>query len=166
MYIEFNDYNDALFNIRARSLNNLVYWLAQIIGSISIGFLLDQNHISRRTRAFLGWSILLVMVFAVHVWAYYYQKWVYRRFSLRACRSEELTNKPDNTPECRFLQIHRSSTSSVPDTQQSCGYISFVASLMPCGRQRLTGSWVPCRMIHQSWPTLQASVRSPILYEF
>jgi heme/copper-type cytochrome/quinol oxidase subunit 3 len=74
MSIEFNEYNDALFNIRARSLNNLLYWLAQIIGSISIGFLLDQRHISRRTRAFWGWSILFVMVFAVHIWAYFYQK--------------------------------------------------------------------------------------------
>ena len=78
MYIEFNEYNNALFNIRARALNNLVYWLAQIIGSISIGFLLDQHHISRRIRAFWGWSILLVMVFAVHIWAYFYQKWVFR----------------------------------------------------------------------------------------
>ena len=76
MYIEFNEYNNALFNIRARALNNLIYWLAQIIGSISIGFLLDQHHISRRTRAFWGWSILLVMVFAVHVWAYFYQKYI------------------------------------------------------------------------------------------
>ncbi|KAF8060873.1 MFS general substrate transporter [Lyophyllum atratum] len=71
---QFNDYNNALFNIRARSLNNLVYWLAQIVGSISIGFLLDQQTIARRTRAFAGWSILLIMVFIVHTWAYFYQK--------------------------------------------------------------------------------------------
>ncbi|KAG5733772.1 UN protein [Termitomyces sp. T112] len=71
---QFNEYNNALFNIRARSLNNLVYWLAQIIGSISIGFLLDQQNISRRTRAFSGWIILFVMVFVVHIWAYFYQK--------------------------------------------------------------------------------------------
>jgi len=71
---QFNDYNDALFNIRARSLNNLVYWLAQIVGSISIGLLLDQRHIRRRTRAFSGWVILMAMVFAVHTWAYFYQK--------------------------------------------------------------------------------------------
>jgi MFS family permease len=71
---QFNEYNDALFNIRARSLNNLVYWLAQIVGSISIGFLLDQRRISRRLRAFSGWVILLCMVFIVHIWAYFYQK--------------------------------------------------------------------------------------------
>jgi len=71
---QFNEYNDALFNIRARSLNNLVYWLSQIVGSISIGFLLDQRAISRRIRAFSGWTILLAMVFIVHIWAFFYQK--------------------------------------------------------------------------------------------
>ncbi|KAF5377198.1 hypothetical protein D9615_006471 [Tricholomella constricta] len=71
---QFNEYNNALFNIRARSLNNLVYWFAQILGSISIGFLLDQQSIARRTRAFAGWAILLSMVFVVHIWAYFYQK--------------------------------------------------------------------------------------------
>ncbi|KAG6853534.1 hypothetical protein C0991_003454, partial [Blastosporella zonata] len=70
----FNEYNNALFNIRARSLNNLVYWLAQIVGSISIGFLLDQPTITRRTRAFSGWAILFIMVFVVHIWAFFYQK--------------------------------------------------------------------------------------------
>ncbi|PSR82436.1 hypothetical protein PHLCEN_2v6072 [Hermanssonia centrifuga] len=71
---QFNDFNGAIFNIRARSLNNLVYWLAQIIGSVSIGILLDQHRLSRRLRAFSAWCVLLVMVFVVHVWAYFYQK--------------------------------------------------------------------------------------------
>jgi len=71
---QFNEYNGALFNIRARSLNNLVYWLSQIVGSISIGILLDQRSLSRRLRAFSGWTILLVMVFIVHIWAFFYQK--------------------------------------------------------------------------------------------
>ncbi|OCH94209.1 MFS general substrate transporter [Obba rivulosa] len=71
---QFNDYNAALFNIRTRSLNNLVYWLSQILGSISIGILLDQKGLSRRFRAFTGWIVLLFMVFVVHTWAYFYQK--------------------------------------------------------------------------------------------
>ncbi|KAF8168400.1 major facilitator superfamily domain-containing protein [Crassisporium funariophilum] len=78
---QFNEYNDALFNIRARSLNNLVYWLSQIVGSIAIGFLLDQKSISRRVRAFSGWGILFAMVFIVHIWAFFYQK-QYTRESL------------------------------------------------------------------------------------
>lgn len=78
---QFDDYNNALFNIRARSLNNLVYWIAQIIGSVSIGLLLDQAWISRRVRAFSGWVILLGMVFVVHIWAFFYQR-QYTRESL------------------------------------------------------------------------------------
>ena len=73
--VEFNDYNGAVFSIRARSLNNLAYWLAQIVGSVSIGFLLDQRNLSRRFRAFAGWAVLMFMVFVVHVWAYFYQRW-------------------------------------------------------------------------------------------
>ncbi|EGN98006.1 hypothetical protein SERLA73DRAFT_182836 [Serpula lacrymans var. lacrymans S7.3] len=71
---QFNGYNLALFNIRARALNNFVYWSSQIFGSLMIGFVLDQEQWRRRARAFAGWIILMVMVFAVHIWAYFYQK--------------------------------------------------------------------------------------------
>ncbi|KIJ66415.1 hypothetical protein HYDPIDRAFT_174514 [Hydnomerulius pinastri MD-312] len=72
---QFDDYNGALFNIRARSLNNFVYWLSQIFGSIGIGSLvLDQPVLKRRVRAFLGWAILLAMVFIVNIWGYFYQR--------------------------------------------------------------------------------------------
>ena len=74
--VEFNDYNGALFTIRARALNNLIYWLSQIVGSVSIGFLLDQRGLSRRFRAFSGWAVLIIMVFVVHTWAYFYQRFV------------------------------------------------------------------------------------------
>ncbi|KAF8838976.1 MFS general substrate transporter [Paxillus ammoniavirescens] len=78
---QFNDYNSALFNIRARSLNNLMYWLSQIAGSMMIGVVLDNSRFRRRARAFTGWFILLIMVFVVHIWAYYYQK-TYTRQSI------------------------------------------------------------------------------------
>lgn len=72
---EFNDYNGALFTIRARGLNNFVYWTAQIFGSLFIGYvILDQKGYRRRVRAFVGWVIVLIMVFVVHIWAYFYQR--------------------------------------------------------------------------------------------
>ena len=82
---EFNDYNGAIFSIRARALNNLVYWLAQIVGSVSIGFLLDQQGLSRRFRAFTGWCVLLSMVFAVHIWSFFYQRCVGPALRWRVC---------------------------------------------------------------------------------
>ncbi|KAF8231542.1 MFS general substrate transporter [Tricholoma matsutake] len=78
---EFNDYNGTLFNIRARALNNLVYWISQIFGSLVIGFLLDKKNLARRVRAFAGWSLLFILVFLVHIWAYFYQK-TYTRASV------------------------------------------------------------------------------------
>ena len=71
---EFNGYNDPLFNIRTRSLNNLLYWLSQIFGSLLIGLLLDRPSFSRRTRAFASWIVLFALVFIVHIWAYFYQR--------------------------------------------------------------------------------------------
>ncbi|KAG1825370.1 MFS general substrate transporter [Suillus variegatus] len=72
---QFNDYNGAIFNIRARGLNNFVYWTSQIFGSIFIGyFVLDQKNVRRRVRAFYGWILVFFMIFVVHVWAYFYQK--------------------------------------------------------------------------------------------
>ncbi|KAH7922668.1 MFS general substrate transporter [Leucogyrophana mollusca] len=80
---QFNDYNSALFNIRARALNNLMGWLAQIIGSIAIGQILDQKRLRRRVRAFAGWFILFALVFIVYPWAYSYQR-TYTRQSIPA----------------------------------------------------------------------------------
>ncbi|KIK66105.1 hypothetical protein GYMLUDRAFT_38604 [Collybiopsis luxurians FD-317 M1] len=70
---QFNDFNDALFDIRTRSLNGLLYWASQIFGSIGISFILD-SRLRRRIRAFSGWGSLLIMVFITHIWAYFYQK--------------------------------------------------------------------------------------------
>ncbi|EJD04494.1 MFS general substrate transporter [Fomitiporia mediterranea MF3/22] len=71
---QFNDYNGTLFNIRTRSLNSFVYWTSQIFGSLAIGLILDNKRLTRRARAFTGWTILFGMVFVVHIWAYFYQR--------------------------------------------------------------------------------------------
>ncbi|KAH6917687.1 major facilitator superfamily domain-containing protein [Coprinopsis sp. MPI-PUGE-AT-0042] len=71
---QFNVYNAYLFDIKGRALNNLVYWIAQILGSILMAFVLDQKRIRRRVRAFAGWVVLFALVWALHIWAYFYQK--------------------------------------------------------------------------------------------
>jgi MFS family permease len=78
---QFNEYNGALFNIRTRSLNSMLYWSAQIVGSLIMAVILDKKNVRRRVRAFTGWGIVFVMVFVVHIWAYEYQK-NYTRASL------------------------------------------------------------------------------------
>lgn len=62
---QFNDYNLAQFNIRTRSLNNLVYWAAQIIGAGTFGLFLDWTRLSRRSRARAAWCFVLVLTCAI-----------------------------------------------------------------------------------------------------
>ncbi|KAF5361690.1 hypothetical protein D9758_007339 [Tetrapyrgos nigripes] len=81
---QFSGYNGAIFNIRARSLNNLLYWSSQIFGAIFMSFVLDSKRLRRRTRAFSSWVILLLMTFIIHTWAYFYQKFVKLLFILQA----------------------------------------------------------------------------------
>ncbi|KAF9258581.1 MFS general substrate transporter [Marasmius fiardii PR-910] len=71
---QFSGYNGAIFNIRARSLNNFLYWTAQIVGSVLMSFLLDRKSLSRRTRAFASWVVLFFLIFGSQIWAYFYQK--------------------------------------------------------------------------------------------
>ncbi|KAJ7233132.1 MFS general substrate transporter [Mycena haematopus] len=80
---QFNDFNGALFNIRTRSLDSMLYWASQVVGSLIMAFILDMKNVSRRSRAFAGWGVVLVMVFVVHIWGYEYQK-EYTRASIAA----------------------------------------------------------------------------------
>lgn len=157
--IEFNAYNGYLFNIQARSLNNLVYWIAQIIGSILIGFLLDHKAIKRRARAFVGWGVLFVAVFAVHIWAYFYQKY----FSLcRFCFLNSytfigITHAP------RSLRMLRGWASMIRVTLP--GYCSTSSSVFwtQCGRSPHIGSLVPCLMTQRNLLTSRDYVCHPFL---
>lgn len=59
---QFNVYNVIFFSLRARALNNLVYWIAQIMGSYLIGLLLDYQRLDRRTRSWIALGIVWVLV--------------------------------------------------------------------------------------------------------
>ncbi|KAJ7499239.1 MFS general substrate transporter [Mycena latifolia] len=71
---QFNEYNGALFNIRTRALNSMLYWSSQIVGSLIMAVVLDKKNVRRRARAFAGWGLVFIMVFVCHIWAYEYQK--------------------------------------------------------------------------------------------
>ncbi|OAX36129.1 hypothetical protein K503DRAFT_784586 [Rhizopogon vinicolor AM-OR11-026] len=67
---EFNNYNGALFTIRARTANYFMYWTSQIFDSILIGyFILDPKRLRRRVCAFCSWAVMFLV-------AYFYQKQV------------------------------------------------------------------------------------------
>lgn len=80
---QFNDYNGALFTLRTRALNSLLYWLSQMVASLAFGQLLDNNRMSRKSRAWLGWAIVFVVMWAVFGGSYDVQK-TYTRASIAA----------------------------------------------------------------------------------
>lgn len=69
-----NDMNAAAFNIRTRSLNNLLYWLAQIIGAVINGYALDYSGVSRSVRAKASFIFLFILTFGIWGGGYAWQK--------------------------------------------------------------------------------------------
>ncbi|KAF8984479.1 hypothetical protein BGZ46_007943 [Entomortierella lignicola] len=63
---QFNDFNGLTFTIRTRSLNALTFWIAQIIGALVIGFLLDRTPVKRPQRAMIG--LLFITALFMTTW--------------------------------------------------------------------------------------------------
>ncbi|KAF9991373.1 hypothetical protein BGZ80_006856 [Entomortierella chlamydospora] len=63
---QFSTVNGRYFSLRTQSLNNILYWASQIVGSYSFARLLDFKGASRRTRAI--WGIIAVVVCFVATW--------------------------------------------------------------------------------------------------
>lgn len=71
---QFNGVNLARFNLRTRALNNILYWIAQIMGATVFGFALDYSGLRRTTRAVVAWIVLLALTFAVWGGGYDFQR--------------------------------------------------------------------------------------------
>ncbi|CAK7208041.1 hypothetical protein SEUCBS139899_010875 [Sporothrix eucalyptigena] len=70
-----NNVNGYTFNIRSRSLNSALYWMAQMVGGLVIGCILDMPWFSRPVRARIGWAVLFVTGMAIWGGGYAFQKW-------------------------------------------------------------------------------------------
>ena len=66
---QFNIFNNGgFFHLRARTLNNALYWTMQIVGALVLGYLLDSERIgNRKTRALVANTIILL--FFSSLWA-------------------------------------------------------------------------------------------------
>ncbi|GLJ31932.1 hypothetical protein SUGI_0642720 [Cryptomeria japonica] len=62
---QYNNVNGLIFNVRSRGLNSAFYWVAQILGSIGIGYVLDFSCKSRRKRGFIGVGIVALLGTAI-----------------------------------------------------------------------------------------------------
>lgn len=60
----FQDVNLPYFDLRTRMLNNVLYWMMQIVGAFLVGYLLDFGSMKRsiRARYALGGLFILTMV--------------------------------------------------------------------------------------------------------
>ncbi|KAF2014166.1 MFS general substrate transporter [Aaosphaeria arxii CBS 175.79] len=94
---QFNDVNLARFNIRTRSLNNLMYWLAQIIASALFGYLLDLKQFQRRTRALAGLGALFAITMVIWGCGYEFQKG-YTRESVASGETKHIDWTDSNFP--------------------------------------------------------------------
>ncbi|KAM2730969.1 hypothetical protein EV1_002160 [Malus domestica] len=63
----FNNVNKVMFNLRTRGLNNVFYWGAEIFGFLGIGYVMDFSSKSRRTRGFVGISVVGVLGTAIWI---------------------------------------------------------------------------------------------------
>ena len=70
-----NNVNGATFNLRTRSLNGALYWIAQMVAGLLLGAVLDIGALKRRTRSVTGWSVLFVTCMAVWGGGYAFQMW-------------------------------------------------------------------------------------------
>lgn len=86
-----NDMNAAHFNTRARSLNNVLYWLSQIFGAVIFGYALDFKKFSRSTRAkgsFIALSVLTLVIWGAG-WA-----WQSKQVTREVAEHKDAEGKP------------------------------------------------------------------------
>lgn len=71
---QFNAINGRRFNTRTSSLNNVLYWTAQMVGASIFGYALDLKQFRRTTRARVSWIVILSFTMAVWGGGYAFQK--------------------------------------------------------------------------------------------
>ncbi|ORY85979.1 major facilitator superfamily domain-containing protein [Leucosporidium creatinivorum] len=85
---QFNSYNGALFTLRTRSLNSMLYWLFQVFASLAFGVAIDSTRFRRVNRAWGGLVFVTALCMAVWGAAYHFQKG-YTRADLAEPRAAE-----------------------------------------------------------------------------
>lgn len=76
-----NEVNGRTFNIRTRSLNSALYWIAQMLGGLTIGLILVMPWFSRSMRARIGWAILIITGMVIWGGGYAFQLWENKRIA-------------------------------------------------------------------------------------
>ena len=62
---QFNQVNAAMFNTRTRSLNGVLYWIAQMLGALVFGTALDYGKVRRTVRANINIVVLIMIIIVI-----------------------------------------------------------------------------------------------------
>jgi hypothetical protein len=92
-----NGVNGAHFDTRTKALNNLLYYLAQIVGALLYGFAMDIPWVRRSIRARWSLGVLFVLTMAIWGGGYAYAKGYTRAFVAIDPDTHKPVN-PDFTP--------------------------------------------------------------------
>lgn len=76
-----NDVNGTTFDIRTRSLNGALYWMAQMVGGLLMGLILDFPWLNRPGRARLGWAFTFATGMIIWGGGFAFQKWETKRLA-------------------------------------------------------------------------------------
>ena len=57
-----------LFTVRARSLSSLISPTLCIFACFGLGVILDYEKLNQRTRAYIGFSVVVILNLAVYIW--------------------------------------------------------------------------------------------------
>lgn len=85
----FNQVNAGYFNTRTRALNNVVYYIMQIVGAFVFGYALDNQSLRRTMRAKIAWVALFVLTMVIWGGGYQFQKTFNRAMSEDKTRSKK-----------------------------------------------------------------------------
>jgi len=69
-----NGINGSHFSTRTKALNSVLYYMAQILGALALGYLLDIEKVRRTIRAKAVWTFLMVMTMVIWGGGYAYAK--------------------------------------------------------------------------------------------
>ena len=89
-----NVVNGMTFDIRTRSLNGALYWIAQMLGGLVIGLILDFPGLTRPMRARIAWGFLFVTGMAIWGGGYAFQKWSSQRMAEGHKQDIDYTDSP------------------------------------------------------------------------
>lgn len=85
-----NGVNGAHFDTRTKALNNLLYYLAQIVGAIVYGYSMDITVVRRSMRARYSLGVLFVLTMAIWGGGYAWQK----NYTRETVAIDATTHKP------------------------------------------------------------------------